>query len=623
MFLFFSHTRINIEHEFFRRLIMQHLKNEPVNRLIGRMPKIGIRPCIDGRRRGIRESLEERTMNMALLASELISNNLRHANGLPVECVIADTCIGGVAEAAMCADKFAAENVTATLSVTPCWCYGMETMDMNPLTIKAVWGFNGTERPGAVYLAAVMSAHAQRKLPAFAIYGHDVQDSDDTSVPDDVREKILLWAKSAIAAGSMIGKSYVNIGGPCMGIASSYVDAQMLQEYFGLRTEWVDQIEIERRIANNIFDQDEYESALAWREKYCIEGWDKNEGGPNAHSREQKDEEWKRVIRQTLIIRDIMLGNPELAKLGYEEEALGRNAILGGVQGQRQWTDHFPNHDFSEAILSSSFDWNGIREPMVLATENDGLNGLSMLLGHLLNDSASVFADVRTYWSPSAIERVTGWKPEGRAEGGLIHLINSGAAALDGCGKMRDESGNPVMKPFWEITGDDADSCLEATKWCPADLGYFRGGGFSSSFETQSEMPVTMLRLNKIEGLGPVLQIAEGYTTVLPDQVSSILQKRTDPTWPTTWFVPRTTGSGAFADVYSVMANWGANHSSLSYGHIGDKLITLASMLRIPVSMHNIEAERIYRPHAWAAFGTTEIEGADYKACQTYGPLFG
>ncbi|MBP8989622.1 MAG: L-fucose isomerase [Clostridia bacterium] len=602
---------------------MSHKMNEPTNRLIGRMPRIGIRPCIDGRRLGVRESLEEQTMGMAKAAAALITENLRHSNGLPVECVISETCIGGVAEAARCEDLFASKNVTATLSVTPCWCYGTETMDLNPLTIKAVWGFNGTERPGAVYLAAVMAAHAQRKLPAFAIYGRDVQDASDPSIPDDVKEKILLWAKAALAAGTMRGKSYVNIGGPCMGIAGSVVDPQMFQEYLGLRTEWLDQVEIERRIARGIYDMEEYERAKAWRETYCKEGWDKNEGGPFAHSREEKDAEWDRVIKQTLIIRDIMLGNPKLAEMGFYEEALGRNAIAGGIQGQRQWTDHFPNHDFAEAILNSSFDWNGIREPIILATENDSLNGMAMLFGHLLSDTASVFADVRTYWSPEAILRVTGWRPEGLASDGFIHLINSGAAALDGSGAMRDANGNAVMKPFWEITESDVDACLKATQWCPADTGYFRGGGFSSMYETQAEMPVTMVRMNKIEGLGPVLQIAEGYTVILPEHVSKTIQMRTDPTWPTTWFVPRTTGKGAFSDVYSVMANWGANHGAFTYGHIGDKLLTLCSMLRIPVSLHNVPESRIFRPHAWSAFGTKDMEAADYHACKTYGPLYG
>lgn len=601
---------------------MPQTKNPPVNRNVGRMPKIGIRPTIDGRRMGVRESLEERTMAMARQAADLITKNLRHANGLPIECVIAETCIGGVAEAAACEDLFARENVTATLTVTPCWCYGTETMDMNPLTIKAVWGFNGTERPGAVYLAAVMAAHAQRKLPAFSIYGHDVQDADDTTVPADVAEKILLWAKAAIAAGMMKGKSYVNIGGPCMGIAGSVVDPQMLQEYFGLRTEWLDQVEIERRIARGIYDPEEFAKAKAWREAYCKEGFDVNVGSPFAHTSEEKAAEWDRVIQQTLIIRDILIGNPKLAEMGYGEEALGRNAIAGGVQGQRQWTDHFPNHDFSEAILGSSFDWNGIREPMVLATENDAMNAMAMLLGHLVNDSASVFADVRTYWSPDAITRVTGWKPEGKASGGLIHLINSGAAALDGSAAMRDAEGKAVMKPFWEMTSEDADACLAATSWCPADVGYFRGGGFSSMFETKAEIPVTMVRLNKIEGLGPVLQIAEGYTVELPEETSQILQQRTSPTWPTTWFAPTVTGEGAFKDVYSVMANWGANHGSFSYGHIGAKLITLASMLRIPVAMHNVPADKVFRPHAWSAFGTVSSESADYRACETYGPLF-
>jgi L-fucose/D-arabinose isomerase len=602
---------------------MPQKMNEPHNTLVGRMPKIGIRPTIDGRRMGVRESLEERTMAMACQAASLISNTLRHANGLPVECVIAETCIGGVAEAAACEDLFARENVTATLTVTPCWCYGTETMDMNPLTIKAVWGFNGTERPGAVYLAAVMAAHAQRRLPAFAIYGHDVQDSDDTSMPDDVRAKILLWAKAALAAGMMKGKSYVNIGSSCMGIAGSAIDAQMFQEYFGLRTEWLDQVEIERRVARGIYDPDEFVRAKAWREQYCPEGWDMNEGSQFAHTREQKDAEWERVILQTMIIRDIMIGNPRLAELGYSEEALGRNAIAAGVQGQRQWTDHFPNHDFSESLLCSSFDWNGIREPMILATENDTLNAMAMLMSHLLNDSAACFADVRTYWSPEAIQRVTGWQPEGLAAGGLIHLINSGAAALDGSGAMLDVEGKATMKPFWTMTSEDADACLAATQWCPADNGYFRGGGFSSMFETKAQMPVTMVRVNKIEGLGPVLQIAEGYTVDLPADVSQILQQRTSPTWPTTWFAPRTTGEGAFTSVYDVMANWGANHGSFCYGHIGDSLITLASMLRIPVSMHNVPTDRIFRPHAWAAFGTTNAESADYRACAAYGPIFG
>jgi len=602
---------------------MTHVMNEPRNTLIGRMPKIGIRPTIDGRRLGVRESLEDRTMAMARQAAALISNNLRHADGLPVECVIAPTCIGGVAEAAACEDLFARENVTATLTVTQCWCYGTETMDMNPLTIKAVWGFNGTERPGAVYLAAVMAAHAQRRLPAFAIYGHDVQDMDDTSIPNDVRSRILLWAKAALAAGMMKGKSYVNIGSSCMGIAGSAVNAQIFQDYFGLRTEWLDQVEIERRIARGIYDQDEFARAKAWREQYCPEGWDKNEGGPFAHSRAEKDAEWDRVIRQTLIIRDIMIGNPRLAELGYGEEALGRNALAAGVQGQRQWTDHFPNHDFSESLLCSSFDWNGIREPMILATENDTLNAMAMLMSHLLGDTAACFADVRTYWSPEAITRVTGWQPEGKAEGGLIHLINSGAAALDGSGAMRDEAGRPAMKPFWTVTDADVDACLAATRWCPADTGYFRGGGFSSMFETKAEMPVTMVRLNQIEGLGPVLQIAEGHTALLPEAVSQALQQRTDPTWPTTWFAPRTTGEGAFASVYSVMANWGANHGSFCYGHIGARLITLASMLRIPVAMHNVPETDIFRPHAWSAFGTTNAENADYRACAAYGPLYG
>lgn len=601
---------------------MAHKSNAPVNNLIGRMPRIGIRPCIDGRRNGIREALEDQTMNMAISAARLISENVRHANGLPVECIIADTCIGGVAESAMCADKFAAQNVTATLTVSPCWCYGTETMDMDPLTTKAVWGFNGTERPGAVFLAAIMSAHTQRGLPAFSIYGEEVRDAHDTSIPQDVKGKILRFAKSAMAVGFMKGKSYASIGGTCMGIAGSIMDPLLYQKYFGMRVEWLDQTEIIRRMEKNIYDPVEYETAFEWAKKYCKEGPDFNEGTPGAYNREQKDEQWKFVIKTTLIIKDIMMGNPILAKMGFGEEALGRNAILAGVQGQRQWTDNYPNHDFSESILSTSFDWNGIREPILLATENDNLNAASMLIGHLISNSASVFADVRTYWSPESIERVTGWKPQGIASEGIIHLINSGAAALDGSGEQVDAEGNKVMKPFWEITSDDADACLDATLWDPANVGYFRGGGFSSQFVTKTEMPVTMMRLNVVDGFGPVVQIAEGFTAHLPDDVTRILYERTDKTWPCTWFAPRLTGSGAFKDVYTVMGTWGANHGSFNYGHIGSDIITLCSMLRIPVVMHNVPEDKIFRPHSWTSFGTTNPEDADIRACKNFGPLY-
>ncbi len=608
---------------------MSHKMNEPTNRLIGRMPKIGIRPTIDGRRNGVRESLEERTMNMAKAAAALISSKLRYSNGLPVECVIADTTIGGVAEAAACADKFAAENVTATLTVSPCWCYGTETIDLDPMTIKAIWGFNGTERPGAVYLASAMAAHAQRGLPAFAIYGRDVQDSDDTSIPADVEDKILRFARAAMAAGQMKGKSYVSIGGSCMGIAGSFPMPNLYQNYFGMRWESLDQTEIERRIAHEIFDKEEYEKALAWTKEYCKEGYDKNieaykdSAYLSAHTREQKDAEWERVVKSMIITRDIMIGNPRLKELGFAEEACGRNAILGGIQGQRQWTDHFPNHDFTEAMLASSFDWNGIREPFLVATENDNLNGMSMLLGHLVSNAASMFADVRTYWSPEAIERVTGWKPVDAAQNGFIHLINSGAAALDGCGEMKDAEGKKVMKPFWEVTSEDADNCLKATVWCPADLGYFRGGGYSSSFTTRASMPVTLVRVNYVEGVGPTLQIAEGETVHLPEEVSDTLLKRTDPTWPCTWFAPRLTGTGAFKDTYNVMANWGANHGAIAYGHIGADLISLAAMLRIPVALHNVSADDIYRPHSWSGFGTENLEATDYRACKALGPVYG
>lgn len=593
---------------------------KPKNRFQDRLPKIGIRPAIDGRRRGVRESLEEQTMNMAKAAAKFLEENLRHANGMPVECVIADTCIGGVAEAARAADKFEREGVGVSITVTPCWCYGSETMDMDPSTPKAIWGFNGTERPGAVYLAAVLAAHSQKGIPAFGIYGRDVQDADDTSIPEDVQEKLLKFAKAGLAVATMKGKSYLSMGGTSMGIAGSMVNPDFFEDYLGMRVESVDMSEFVRRFDEGIYDKEEFDRALAWTKENCKEGPDNNPEDMQ-ESREKKDEVWETVVKMALIGKDLMVGNEKLAEIGFGEEALGHNAILAGFQGQRQWTDHFPNGDFMEAILNSSFDWNGIRQPYLVATENDSLNGVVMLFGHLLTNAAQVFADVRTYWSPEAVKRVTGKELDGRASNGIIHLINSGAAALDGSG-YQSIDGKPAMKPYWEIAPEEAQACLDATSWRYASLGYFRGGGYSSQFLTKGDMPVTMARINLIKGLGPVLQIAEGYTVDLPKDINDVLEGRTDPTWPTTWFAPILTGKGAFTDVYSVMNNWGANHGAFAYGHVGDLYITLASMLRIPVAMHNVSEDRIYRPSTWGAFGTSDLEGADYRACQNFGPLY-
>ncbi len=584
-------------------------------------PKIGIRPIIDGRRKGIRESLEDTTMNMAKNVASFYSANLKYPDGSPVQCVIADTCIGGVKEAANCAAKFEQENVGLSLSVTPCWCYGSETIDMNPLIPKAIWGFNGTQRPGAVYLAAALAAHNQKGLPTFGIYGRDVQDMDDTSIPEDVQEKLLRFAKAGMAVALMRGKSYLAIGTVSMGIGGSMVNADMLQEYFGMRTEYVDCSEILRRVQQEIYDKDEYEKALAWTKKNCVpnELPDHNPGHLIS-SREQKDKDWEFVVKMTLIFKDLMLGNEKLEKIGWGEEALGHNAISGGFQGQRQWTDFMPNGDFSEAILNSSFDWNGMKEPFAFATENDHLNGMSMLLGKLLTNTAQLFADVRTYWSPKAIERVTGWKPEGIMKDGAIHLINSGSCTLDGTGQQ-SKNGKPALKPFWEIDSNEVDKMLKATQWGPSSREYFRGGGYSSKFLTKADMPVTMCRLNFIKGLGLVLQIAEGWTATFPDKAFDIIDQRTDKTWPSTFFVPRVTGKGYFRDVYSVMNYWGANHGAISYGHIGADLISMASMLSIPVCMHNVEDDKIFRPAVWGAFGS-DTEGSDYRACEVFGPIY-
>jgi len=597
------------------------IRKEKTGRLQGDNPKIGIRPTIDARQGGVRESLENQTMNMALNLANFLSSSLKYSDGSAVECVIADTTIGRVDEAAACAEKFKKEGVSVTITVTPCWCYGSETIDVDPHTIKAVWGFNGTERPGAVYLAAALAGHNQKGLPAFGIYGRDVLDSTDTSIPADVQEKLVRFAKAGMAAATLKGKSYLSIGSVSMGIAGSIVDADFFQTYLGMRNEYVDMSEILRREKLGIYDPIEFEKAMAWTVKNC-----KANEGPNTNpphttkTREILDQEWEFVVKMTLIIRDLMIGNPRLRELGYGEEALGHNAIASGFQGQRQWTDFMPNGDFSEAILNTSFDWNGIREAFVVATENDSLNGVAMLFGKLVTNTAQVFADVRTYWSPEAVERVTGHKLEGLAANGLIHLINSGSASLDGAGQMTKD-GQPAMKPFWEISEEEVQKTLVATTWFPAEGEYFRGGGFSSNFLSKGGMPVTMARVNLVKGLGPVLQLAEGWTVDIPADVHKILNERTSQTWPTTWFAPRLTGEGNFADVYSVMNNWGANHGAFSYGHIGADLITLASILRIPVCMHNVDESKVFRPSAWAAYGMDK-EGADYRACQTYGPIY-
>jgi L-fucose isomerase len=594
--------------------------NQPVNRLRTSLPKIGIRPAIDGRYGGVRESLEEQTMGMARATADLLTQNLRHACGLPVEVAIADTCIGGVSEAAKCAEKFKREGVGVSLTITPCWCYGAETMDMDPLVPKAVWGFNGTERPGAVYLAATLAGHSQKGLPAFGIYGRDVQDSDDATIPGDVRAKILQFARAGLAVATMRGTSYLAMGGVSMGIAGSIVDHQFFQDYLGMRTETVDMTEFVRRMDRGIYDREEYQRALAWVRENCPEGEDRNQPGKQ-RSRGQKDRDWETSVKMALIARDLMVGNPKLAEMGFKEEAEGHNALAGGFQGQRQWTDHLPNGDFLEAILTTSFDWNGIRQPYIVATENDALNGAAMLFGHLLTGAAQLFADVRTYWSPEAVRRVTGHTLEGKAAGGILHLINSGPAALDWTGEQ-SRDGAPTVKAWWETTAGDAEKCLAATKWCASMVEYFPGGGWSTDFLTRAEMPVTMFRINLVHGLGPVLQIAEGYAVDLPAEVHDVLDARTNPTWPTTWFVPTLNGEGPFTDVYSVMNNWGANHGAISCGHVGGDLITLASALRIPVDFHNVAAERVFRPSSWARFGALEPQGADYRACATYGPLY-
>ena len=590
-------------------------------RLNGKLPKVGIRATIDGRRKGVRESLENQAMEQAKNVARLIESTLKYPSGESVQCFIFNETIGGVAESARCEQEFKDNNVGVSLTVTPCWCYGTETLDCTGHIPKGIWGFNGTERPGAVYLAAASAGHAQIGDPVFSIYGKDVQDSSDNTIPEDVQEKILKFVQSGLAVALMKGKSYLSIGSVSMGIAGSIVNGDFFSDYLGMRNEYVDMIEVKRRIDENIFDLEEFEKALKWTKENCKEGEDCNPLEIQK-SKSHKEKDWETVVKMTLIMRDLMIGNDKLKDLGFIEEAQGHNAIAGGFQGQRHWTDYMPNGDFSEAILNSSFDWNGVREAFILATENDSLNGVSMLFGHLLTGTAQIFSDVRTFWSKEAVKRVTGKELSGRAKNGLIHLINSGSSALDGTGEQKKDGEN-IMKPFWEISEEEVERCLKNTKWCQADLGYFRGGGFSSQFLTKGEMPITMSRVNIVKGLGPVLQIAEGYAVNIDKDIHHILDRRTNFTWPTTWFAPNLTGKDVFTDVHTVMDTWGANHGAISYGHIGDKLITLASMLRIPVSMHNVSDEKIFRPKVWSSFGTFSKETSDYRACENFGAVYG
>ncbi len=580
-------------------------------------PKIGIRPTIDGRENGVRESLEVQTMTMANTLKSHIENNYCYPDGTPVQVVVAESTIGRYKEATDCEELFEKNNVCASITVTPCWCYGMEVIDLHPTRIKAVWGFNGTERPGAVFLNAVLSAHNQLGLPAFGIYGSEVMDNDRTDIPDDVIPKIDKFIKGALAVGQLKNKSYLQIGGVSMGIAGSLVDFSLFQKYFNMNVVQVDMIEIMRRIDEGIFNPNEFETARAWVSENCTEIPDINKEHLKLTDLEI-EEGLDFVTKMTLIIKDMMHGNEWLRNNGYNEEGLGNNSIAGGFQGQRQWTDYLPNGDFSETILNSSFDWNGPKSPTILSTENDALNGITMLFGHLLTNTAQVFCDVRTYWSPEAIKNLGNFTIDENLEDGMLHLINSGSAALDGTGKMRDENGNPVIKPFYDVTDEDMKNCLQATKWPVANREYFRGGGFSTNYLSEGEIPFTMTRVNLVNG-EPSIQIIEGKSIEISNDLYNAINDRTDPTWPSTFFIPN---ENTPLSTYEVMNNWGANHCVLTYGHVGDLFITLASMLRIPVSLHNIEEDRIYRPTMWTHYGTLDKTGSDFRTCEKLGPLY-
>jgi L-fucose isomerase len=594
------------------------------SRYLGEYPVIGIRPIIDAREGmlNVRASLEELTMRMAHQAKELLEENVRYSDGEKVKVVIADTTIGRVAESAACAAKFKKEGVDITLSVSPCWCYGSETMDTDPMTIKGVWGLNATERPGAVYLACVLADYARKGLPAFGIYGDTVQDFEDKTIPSDVKEKIVRFGTAAVAAATMRGKSYLQVGAQCMGISGSMIDPDFFEEYLGMRVESVDEVEVLRRIDKGIYDRDEFEKAKKWVSTYCPTGFDKNPKEAQK-GKEEIEKDWDFTIKCALILKDLMNGNPKLKEMGWSEESLGHNAIAAGFQGQRQWTDAYPDTDFPETILNTGFDWNGAREPYSFATENDTLNCATMMLLKLLTGRAQMFADVRTCWTDRSMKEQYKYELTGHAgeAKGFIHLINSGACCLEACGEMKDGKGNAEIKRFWESSEKDREACLKATTWNTSDLGYFRGGGFSSRFMTRSEMPMTMARINIVKGVGPVLQLVEGWSVDLPEKIADAIWKRTDYTWPCTWFTPRVTGKVPFTSAYDVMNNWGANHGAISYGHVGADLITLCSMLRIPVCMHNVPDDKIFRPACWNAYGM-DREGQDYRACKAYGPLY-
>jgi len=587
---------------------------------LNKLPVIGIRAVIDPRRKVYNRTYGQ-TQDMASSVADYLSDHVKYPNSLPLKCVVYQKCVSNIVEAQECSDYFKHLNVGAVITVATGWCYPLETMLLDAGIPHAVWGFNGTERPGAVFLAALTAACNLKGLPMFKIYGKEVREKDDKRIPEDVGRKLLSFTRAALAASLMKGKSYLSLGTVSMGISGCISDELFFQQYLGMRISYVDMSEIQRRMNKGIYDPEELSKAIEWFSNNCKEGVDYND--PSLmHTKEQKAEDARDSIKLAIIVKDMMKGNQKLQDMGYEEEAAGYGAVAGGFQGQRAWTDQNANGDFMEAILNSTFDWNGRREPIVIATENDSSNAVSMLFGYLLTHTPQIFCDVRTYWSPETVKRITGEELEGRAKGGMIHLLNSGAAALEGSGCLTKD-GKPVIKPYWEMTEDDIKSCLQSTRWSPAMLDQFLAGGFSSTYSTKGEMPVTITRLNMVYGIGPVLQIAEGYTYEASPNIHMNLLGRTDPTWPSTWFVPNTIpGDAAYNDVYSVMESWGANHCSMSYGHIGSELITLASMLRIPVTMHNVETNNLFRPALWKAYGTKELEAADRYACAALGPLY-
>lgn len=599
-------------------------------RLVGQTPTIAITPVADGRA-GAYESNVAGTWRMAEKVSRLIESRVRLPDGTAPRVVVAPEIVYGPRSGALAQEYFQREGVSANIWVSRSWSYSDELMSAcigigSTEWQQAAYGLNQTDRPGAVWLKAFCAAMDEKKRPIFSIYNPDLEDESGDLSPY-VAGRILRFARAAVAAAEMRGKNYLSVGGVSMGIIGSDARRNSFLQTFGMGTVSVDMVAIRGRIDQGFYDHEELESAFKFMKKNFKFSFDESQG-PRPRD---LDELIRETLRMTIIVRDLMIGNPKLAssKVGKAqgfkanvERAQGANAIMAGTQGQRQWTDLYPNFDVTESILNSSFDWNGFRAPFVVATENDSKNGIGMLAANLVSGGMSqLFADIRTNWTPESVKKATGKDISRIAPQGFIDKRNSGAGALeyalDLFGLVKGGAGMSVQDVAEAVRADAniqdrliRDACA-GTTYMTAALEYFPGDGLSSHFRTPGGIPMTAYRYNMI-GDELTCSVVEGATVELPRDVADCIGRITDRTWPETYWVPRGMSS------FEYMSRIGPNHDGNSFGLIGADLLTLNAMLRVPVDMHNVPREDIFRPTFWDRCG-----GDDFRACEKLGPVYG